>query len=184
MQKISGARRTVVATLVAALTLGNMLAVPLAAKDKSASTLEVPVVGTTSAGGTFQGTAVITGFAVSGKDVVAVGTVTGLVNGQQSVISTFTAVVKQGTSEAAAAAAQPAAACNILNLVLGPLNLNVLGLVISIPNPIVLNITAVPGAGNLLGNLLCAVANLLNGGGALQEIANLLNQILGILAGL
>jgi hypothetical protein len=38
------------------------------------------------------------------------------------------------------------------------------------------------GAGNLLGNLLCSVANLLNNGGntptALQQIANLLNQIL------
>jgi hypothetical protein len=80
--------------------------------------------------------------------------------------------------------AQAAAACQILNLVLGPINLNVPGLVISIPNPVVLNITAVPGAGNLLGNLLCDVANLLNGGGALQQIATLLNQILGILSGL
>jgi len=56
--------------------------------------------------------------------------------------------------------------------------------VISIPNPVVLNITAVPGAGNLLGNLLCSVANLLNGSGALQQIADLLNQILAILNGL
>jgi len=48
-----------------------------------------------------------------------------------------------------------------------------------------LNITAVPGAGNLLGNLLCAVANLLNGGGGLStlltQLTNLLNQILGAL---
>jgi hypothetical protein len=65
------------------------------------------------------------------------------------------------------------AACQILNLVLGPLNLNVLGLVVTIPNPIVLNIRAVPGA----GNLLCAVTNLLNGAGPVQQIADLLNQI-------
>jgi hypothetical protein len=49
---------------------------------------------------------------------------------------------------------------------------------------VVLNITAVPGAGNLLGNLLCAVANLLNGG----NLSNLLTQLTGlinqILAGL
>jgi hypothetical protein len=32
-----------------------------------------------------------------------------------------------------------------------------------------LNITAVPGAGNLLGNLLCAVVNLLNGTGGLTS---------------
>jgi hypothetical protein len=41
------------------------------------------------------------------------------------------------------------------------------------------------GPGNLLGNLLCSVANLLNGGGALsgllQQLTNLLNQILGAL---
>jgi len=43
---------------------------------------------------------------------------------------------------------------------LGPLDLNVLGLTVHL-NQVVLNITAVPGAGNLLGNLLCAAANLL-----------------------
>ena len=69
------------------------------------------------------------------------------------------------------------ASCGILNLTLGPLHLNVLGLVIDL-NQVNLNITAVPGAGNLLGNLLCDVANLLNGGGALST---LLNQILGAL---
>ena len=38
------------------------------------------------------------------------------------------------------------------------------------------------GAGNLLGNLLCDVANLLNGnGGALASITTLLNQLLGAL---
>jgi hypothetical protein len=46
---------------------------------------------------------------------------------------------------------------------------------------VVLNITAVPGAGNLLGNLLCAVTGLLDQPGPL---ANLLNQILGILNGI
>jgi hypothetical protein len=42
-------------------------------------------------------------------------------------------------------------------------------------------LTAQQGPGNLLGNLLCAVANLLNNSSAspnaLQQIANLLNQI-------
>ena len=57
--------------------------------------------------------------------------------------------------------------CSLVNLVLGPPHLNVLGLVIDL-NQVVRNITAVPGAGNLLGNLLCAVANLLNGGSALS----------------
>jgi hypothetical protein len=75
------------------------------------------------------------------------------------------------------------ASCPILSLVLGPLNLNLLGLNITL-NQVVLNITAIPGAGNLLGNLLCAVANLLNGGnlsGILNQLVTLLNQILASL---
>ena len=76
-----------------------------------------------------------------------------------------------------------AAACDILNLVLGPLDLNILGLRIQL-NQVVLDITAVPGAGNLLGNLLCAVAGLLDGGplaGLLGQLQTLLNQILAAL---
>ena len=46
---------------------------------------------------------------------------------------------------------------------------------------VVLDLSAAPGAGNLLGNLLCAVTNLLNGAGTLSQIANLLNQILDLL---
>ena len=48
-----------------------------------------------------------------------------------------------------------------------------------------LNITAQSGPGELVGNLLCAVANLLNGGlplnTVLGQIAALLNQLLAIL---
>jgi len=76
-----------------------------------------------------------------------------------------------------------AASCDILNLVLGPLDLNLLGLEVHL-NQVVLDIIATSGAGNLLGNLLCAVAGLLDGGAALGQIAALLNQILGILNGL
>jgi len=45
----------------------------------------------------------------------------------------------------------------------------------------VLDVSALPGAGNLLGNLLCAITNLLNGGGLLTQITNLLNELLGLL---
>ncbi len=49
-------------------------------------------------------------------------------------------------------------------------------------NQVHLTITAQQGPGNLLGNILCAVANLLNNTGStttgLQQIVNLLNQIL------
>jgi hypothetical protein len=72
-----------------------------------------------------------------------------------------------------------APACDVLNLVLGPLHLDLLGLVVDL-NRIVLNVVAQSGAGKLLGNLLCAVAGLLDGGlnGLLGRITNLLNRIL------
>ena len=73
--------------------------------------------------------------------------------------------------------------CEILDLVLGPLDLNLLGLEIHL-DVVHLNITAVPGAGNLLGNLLCAVAGLLDApqlGNLGGVLTNLLNAILGLL---
>jgi hypothetical protein len=96
--------------------------------------------------------------------------------------------------------------CDILNLDLGPLDLNLLGLQIDLA-PVVLDIVAQPGAGALLGNLLCAVAGLLDGGLGgglgglldgvvdalnglldglldLQAIGNLVDEILGVLGGL
>jgi hypothetical protein len=74
--------------------------------------------------------------------------------------------------------------CEILTLDLGPLDLNLLGLRVAL-DEVHLLIEAIPGAGELLGNLLCAVAGLLDPSGTLTgvlgQIANLLNQIIGLL---
>jgi hypothetical protein len=67
--------------------------------------------------------------------------------------------------------------CEILHLDIGPISLDLLGLNVDLSR-IVLDITAEAGAGNLLGNLLCSVANLLNDPSGL---AKLLNQILALL---
>ena len=67
-------------------------------------------------------------------------------------------------------------ACQVLNLTLGPINLNLLGLVVR-TNQIQVRIDAVPGAGNLLGNLLCAVTNLLNPSGALGQLSGAINNL-------
>ena len=80
-------------------------------------------------------------------------------------------------------ASTSAVSCDVLHLVLGPLDLDLLGLVVHL-DKVVLDITAVPGAGALLGNLLCAVVGLLDGtgiGGLSGILTNLLNAILGIL---
>src|SRR5436190_1665765 len=92
-------RRATAIGLIAALTFSTVGTLPVAAKDKSASAiLQVPVTGTTSSGGTFQGTATITGFAVDGDKVVAVGTIAGIVNGTQSIFTTFSAPIAQPTA--------------------------------------------------------------------------------------
>jgi hypothetical protein len=75
------------------------------------------------------------------------------------------------------------AGCQVLDLVLAPLDLDLLGLTVHLDR-VHLNITAVPGAGELLGNLLCAVAGLLDSTQLLSLgtiLTNLLNSILGIL---
>jgi hypothetical protein len=70
--------------------------------------------------------------------------------------------------------------CPILHLDLGPLDLNLLGLRVQL-NQVVLDITAIPGPGNLLGNLLCAVAGLLDGGAAGNLLGNLLQNLIDAL---
>jgi hypothetical protein len=71
--------------------------------------------------------------------------------------------------------------CQILHLVLGPLDLNILGLMVHL-NQVVLDITAQTGPGNLLGNLLCAIAGLLDSNSLGSLLANLLNQLFNLLA--
>lgn len=72
------------------------------------------------------------------------------------------------------------ATCDILHLELGPVDLNLLGLLVHL-DQVVLDISAQSGPGNLLGNLLCAITNLLNGpGSALNGVAALLNRIISI----
>ena len=90
----------------------------------------------------------------------------------------------QSLTDGRLSARSGAQACDVLNLVLGPLDLNVLGLEVNLQR-VVLDIIARPGPGQLLGNLLCAVAGLLDGGGLLSglltQLQGLLNQILAAL---
>jgi hypothetical protein len=67
--------------------------------------------------------------------------------------------------------------CAILNLVLGPLHLDVLGLVIDL-NRVVLNIVGQTGAGNLLGNLLCALVGILDGGAILARFLSVIDELI------
>jgi hypothetical protein len=70
-----------------------------------------------------------------------------------------------------------APSCAILSLVLGPLHLDLLGLVIDL-NRVVLNIVGQTGAGNLLGNLLCALVGILDGGVILSRFLSVVTELL------
>ena len=155
------------------------------AQSAAKSALAVPVTGSfapsTTAGtltslgtGTFTGTFNIQQFANQGGNLVAIGTLVGTLTNAAGQVTNI--VINNVTIPITAATGS----CPILSLTLGPLHLDLLGLVIDL-NQVVLNITAVPGPGNLLGNLLCDIANLLNGGGVLGNLSNLLNQLLGAL---
>jgi hypothetical protein len=134
-----------------------------------APSLSIPV-----AAENFTGTLRVSRFANIGGAVNAIGLLTGTVTtaeGPVSIVRSVALPVQVGGGDAVTAQA----VCDILHLELGPLDLDLLGLVVHL-NRIVLDIDAVSGPGNLLGNLLCAVTGLLDDPGGLSQ---LLNQILG-----
>lgn len=103
-------------------------------------------------------------------------TATGLVASGLAVVNTTTGTIIAPFS---GATLDPSGTCPILHLEIGPINLDLLGVIVNVPNPIVIDITAQSGPGNLLGNLLCDVANLLNGNPLnLNQLAALLTQLL------
>ena len=135
--------------------------------------------------GTFTPLKFVTKNGVSGVKGVIDGVVTHPNGSKERFTALRTMTVKKinGQRLDTRAGAANLAACDILHLVLGPLDLDLLGLQVHL-NRVVLDIVAVAGAGNLLGNLLCAIAGLLDGGplaGLLTQLTNLLNQILDAL---
>ena len=162
--------------------------------DKRAELLtNVPVAGTLAGGGTFTGT--ITATKITIDQATRQLTLSGVLNGTaikgtgevvDVVNQTFTTALsinRPGTASSSFIQPAAQASCGILDLVLGPLHLDLLGLVVDL-NQVILDITAVTGAGNLLGNLLCALLGLLDLPGALAAITQLLDTINNILAGL
>src|SRR5258708_8652840 len=138
------------------------------------ASLAIPVTGS-GTGGTLNGIFTFTGFALQNGQLVANGILAGtLTNGAGAVTSILQTVTATITSTATSS-------CTILHLVLGPINLNVLGLTVT-TNQIVLDISAIPGPGNLLGTLLCSIANLLNNPN--QTLVGLLNNLITVLQGL
>jgi hypothetical protein len=163
-------RRTTAAVAAFALVAASVM--PAAVHAAPPPSLSLPVVGSIPVGGTFSGTFALTSFAVQNGQVVALGTLTGVLT---DAAGTATSIARN----IAIPIAVGQTTCDILHLDIGPISLDLLGLRVDLSR-IILDITAQTGAGNLLGNLLCAVAGLLDNPSGL---ARLLNQILGLLLG-
>jgi hypothetical protein len=149
-----------------ALLLAGPLASAQAQKPRPLSAIAsaLPVKGEAIDGvGTFEGRYKIRRFGLDGGGLVAVGRLTGVLD-----LGATTQRVRQNgvvmpvaVSQGSGAGAAQVSTCRILTLTLGPLDLNLLGLRVQL-NRINLRITGERGPGNLLGNLLCSLAGLLD----------------------
>jgi hypothetical protein len=183
--KFRYASLALVLALMAAFVIAPFSGVSAATKDKS-FLKNIPVTGTLPDGGTFNGKVSITEFGydqatglwVSGR---IIGTATNAAGTTfENISQSFSTADATLNETSAANSIMPQAACQILFLDIGPIFLDLLGLQVDLSR-IVLDISAVSGAGNLLGNLLCAIAGLLDPNGFLTDLLGGLTQLLDLL---
>ena len=183
------------------------------AAERAALLTNVPVTGALSDGGTFVGKFTAQRFDIdpTTRQLSISGVLTGtatLIDGSSTAITqAFTTPVAMDSDKSPGNAISPAAnsncgtapqavvrqasftpvsaaaVCDVLFLDLGPLHLDVLGLTVDLAQ-VILDVNAVSGAGNLLGNLLCGLLGLLDGIAILAVIQQILDLINNILAGL
>jgi hypothetical protein len=175
------------AAVAAMLTCGLMLS--LAGTAGAATTQDfakrVPMTGTAKNGKKFKGTFTIERFARRSGKLYAIGTLKGRLNHQSVTRHNVRIPAKLTNANGAQASQIPPTpgACQILNLTLQPIDLNLLGLRVR-TSRIDLRIEAVPGPGNLLGNLLCGITGLLDpntlANTPLGQLSQILNAILAL----
>ena len=108
----------------------------------------------------------VTSLVLSNGQLLASGVATATVKGR-SFTSPFTNIP---VNIALSSSTNLPGTCPVLNLSLGPIDLDLLGLVVQ-TSPICLDITAISGGG-LLGNLLCGISTGLTQGLPLSQILN------------
>ena len=156
--------RMLLAAAVAALAVMLIGGAGPAAAQSSPTKLAktVKLTGTAQNGKKFKGTYTIDRFVSRKGKVFAVGTLKGRLKHRHVTRHDVRIPVTGFAGQGGAQSAQ--AACPVLTLTLGPLDLNLLGLRVQL-NQLNLRITAIPSTlpgGGLLGDLLCGIANLLN----------------------
>jgi hypothetical protein len=186
--------RIIIAAVVAGLTFGLTAGAASGATASKRATVaplyKLPIHGVARNDKQFTGTYGIQRFVVRGGEVWSTGVLKGRLDGRRV---TRRGVMMPADLTAGGGARAAQAGCPILHLVLGPIDLNLLGLRVRLGGgplanrEIVLDITAIPGGG-LLGDLLCGLANLLDGPGVLdqlrenlEEFAAVLNSIIALL---
>jgi hypothetical protein len=178
------------AVLLGLLLVASSVATPAAAAP-SRGTSNINAVPTNVQGVTLD----VERFVVVNGGLYAIGVVRGLTGGQEQVVITpVTYIGSTPPPDPGAISTQQIGpnepgVCDVLFLQLPPIFLDLLGLTIE-TSLIQIDVDAVPGPGNLLGNLLCAILGLLDPSQPgslpttvtlLTQIADLLNRILGIL---
>ena len=186
---------------MAALAVLTVCAVSLGAAGTASAAqqpAETPLTKKVALTGTkgFKGTYTIDRFTTRNGKLIAVGKLKGTMRKRGATLRVSrknvrmpASVTGAGPATSAKASQQPlpplpgGPSCQVLALNLGPINLNLLGLVVR-TNEIQLRIDAVQAPGNLLGNLLCAITGILNPSGVAGTPPNQLAQILNALLAL
>jgi hypothetical protein len=193
---------------VVTVTLLCVGTLPISAQQPPASrSVTLPVTGTFQGGGEFKGTISISRFAQDGNRIVAVGFVSGALSRGSRTLGTVVAgemawpvrlrsggqvltsapASRHGELVHAVWSPQRAAGryllvqaetCPVLNVALGPMNVDLLGFQVAL-GAVTLDLTGVMGTP--LGDLVCQVEDLL---GNVAGIVGLLNSILSLLTGL
>lgn len=168
-------KQLAVLAVVGMAAISVLVVSPVAAAAPPAASITTQISGTATNGGTLTGTLSNIHFVnLGGGQGLALQ---GVLNGTfTSATNVVTNIVNQAVTIPVLGGAA-GGTCTILDLTLGPLHLDLLGLVVDL-NQVHLTITGQTGNGQLLGNLLCGLANALNGNGG--SLANILNQLLGL----
>jgi hypothetical protein len=151
------------------------------AADTPAFTKQMAITGKNK-GKDFKGTYTVKRFTSSGGKVFAVGTLKGTLKNRK--VSRSNVRIPAAVSKPAAASQLPPnptpGACQVLDLTLQPIDLNLLGLLVA-TSRIEALIEAIPGQNALLGNLLCAVTGLLDPQGtSTGTLSSVLNSLLAL----
>jgi hypothetical protein len=166
--------------MLLAFSLAVMVPVDVVAQNSPTTSSSVLVSGITATGVVFNG--VLKVASVSANSVTGALTASGTLTGTlTSATGLLLSTVNQAVSQIPVTGIS--GSCTSLTLTLGTRTLSLVGLGVHL-NPAVLNITVQSGSGTMLGNQLCSVTTLLNGGStstSQTQLVGLVNQILASL---